>query len=417
VVVTVGDELLFGQTEDTNGSWLARELSRVGLEVVGRRVVGDDGEQIREAVGWGLDFAEVVLVTGGLGPTPDDLTREAVAGLLGASLRLDPGLLRALERRFRDRGYGALPEGSKAMACVPEGGVVLRNPRGAAPGLALESEGGGLCVLLPGIPVEMKGIFKPGVEKLLESKFGSRLRKILHREIHTVGVPESILMSEIQEILPGGPEGVDLAYLPDHLGVRIRLSAREGDGPEGAPAALERAEALLNPVLARYRFEAESGDLAEAVGAVLLRRRETLAVAESCTGGLISKRMTDLPGSSQYFLGGIVAYDNRVKTGLLGIDESLIREVGVVSEAVADAMARGVARCLGASVGVGVTGVAGPGGGSREKPVGTVCYAVSYQGASIVRKELFLGDRGSVRERSAHAALGLVFRVLEGREG
>jgi nicotinamide-nucleotide amidase len=415
-VVSVGDELLFGQTVDTNGFWLSRELSFIGMRVLGRWVVGDVEEEIRQVVRGALDAADLVLVTGGLGPTPDDLTREAVAGLLGRTLSPDPDLLKGLQARFRTRGFGDLPKRSRSMAMVPEGGRVLRNPHGAAPGMILEEVGGGICVLLPGVPREMKGIFEDGVKPYLEGRFSGRLRPAVHKVIHTFGVPESILMAELQGIIPDDAKGVSLAYLPDQVGVRLRLTAWEDEEVGGAAARLGEFEEILEPVLSRYRFEAESGDLAEAVGAALRRSGNTLAVAESCTGGLISKRLTDVPGSSGYFLGGVVAYANDVKEGVLGVDEALVRQHGVVSEDVARAMALGVVQKLHASAGLGVTGVAGPGGGSPEKPVGTVFYAATVGGRTVVRRELFLGDREAVRERAAHATLGLLLRLLEGRE-
>jgi len=414
-IVSVGDELLFGETVDTNGTWLAQNLSLLGLEVLCRWVVGDVPAGIRQAVHDALETADVVLVTGGLGPTPDDLTREAVAELLGISLDLDPGLLEDLKTRFRARGYPELPEESQSMPEVPRGGTVLPNPHGAAPGLAMENPEGRLCILLPGVPKEMRGIYGQGVEPLLRKRLSTRLSPATHRVIHTFGVPESVLASEIQDVLPTDPSDVSLAYLPDLLGLRLRLTAR-GTGGE-VEASLQGIEDLLEPVLTKYRYEAKSGDLAEAVGTALLRTGDTLAVAESCTGGLISKRMTDLPGSSRYFLGGVVAYANEVKTGVLGVDEDLIRKDGVVGEAVAKALAEGVARRLEASVGMGVTGIAGPDGHTPDKPVGTVCYAVCLGGETVARREVFPGDREAVRERAGHAALGLLLRLLEGREG
>lgn len=416
-IVSVGDELLYGETGDTNGTWLAQRLSLLGLQVLCRWVVGDVPAGIRQAVHDALETAEVVLVTGGLGPTPDDLTREAVAELLGISLDLDPGLLEKLKTRFRARGYAELPEESQSMAEVPRGGTVLPNPHGAAPGLAMESPEGRLCILLPGVPKEMRGIFGQGVEPLLRKRLSTRLSPARHRMIHTFGVPESVLASEIREVLPADLGDVSLAYLPDLLGLRLRLTARGTGGEADAEASLQGMEDLLDPVLTKYRYEAKSGDLAEAVGTALLRTGDTLAVAESCTGGLISKRMTDLPGSSRYFLGGVVAYANEVKTGVLGVDEGLIRKDGVVGEAVAKALAEGVARKLEASVGMGVTGIAGPDGNTPGKPVGTVCYAVSLGGETVARREVFPGNREAVRERAGHAALALLLRLLEGREG
>lgn len=222
-------------------------------------------------------------------------------------------------------------------------------------------------------------------------------------------------MEELGEVLPDDLGSVSLAYLPDSVSVRLRLTAWPAPGSEGPAEAIEGVESLMEPVLSRYRYEAVTGDLAEAVGDALRRRGDTLAVAESCTGGLVSKRITDIPGSSAYFLGGVVAYENRVKIDTLGVPEESIQVHGVVSESVAEAMAVGVAKKMGSTVGVGVTGIAGPGGGSEEKPVGTVCYSVAGNGGSETCRETFLGDRRAIRERAAHAVLGLLLRVVEGR--
>lgn len=416
-VIAVGDELLFGQTQNTNGSWLGEQLSRVGLVVRHRRVVGDVREDIKEAVASATASADVVVVTGGLGPTPDDLTREAVASYFDLPLVEHPDILERLTARFRARGYQALPEQGRRMALVPMGCEVLPNPFGAAPGLVMNVGAGGICVLLPGVPREMRGIFTRGVEPLLLDRFAGRLHEVLHRVIHTHGVPESVLMDKIREVLPEGSGDVSIAYLPDEVGVRLRFSVRLGEGPAEAARTLDVFEELLDPVLSHYRFEAASGDLAEAVGSALLETGNTLAVAESCTGGLISKRMTDFPGSSRFFLGGVVAYSNRVKESILGIEEALLAADGVVSQGVAEAMALRGAELFGASAGIGITGIAGPSGGSAEKPVGTIWYAVHLEGRTVARRELFVGDRTAVRARAAHAALGLLLRLLEGREG
>ncbi len=418
VVVGVGDELLYGHTVDTNGAWLSGALSALGFRVARRAVVGDVQEEIVAVLREALEWGEVVLVTGGLGPTPDDLTREAVARLLGVPLEVDPGLLEALSARFRARGYDELPANSRAMAEVPRGGIALPNPRGAAPGLVLTAGEGRTLILLPGVPREMESLFQVRVEPLLGERFGSRLQPVAHRVIHTAGIPESLLSLEVARLLPHGPAPVSLAFLPDLRGVRLRMTLREDRGHSSvADEALDRVEGALAAGLEAFRYDAPSGDLAEAVGAALLKAGATLAVAESCTGGLVAGRITALPGASRYFLGGVVAYENRIKAELLGVDSRVIEEVGAVSREVAEAMALGVALKLGARAGVGVTGIAGPGGGTEEKPVGTVWCAACLDGMVEARRERFSGDRGEVRERAAQAALLLLLRVLEGRRG
>lgn len=414
VVVAVGDELLFGHTVNTNAAWLAQELSTLGLHVAKQEVVGDDREEIRGALARGLEVGDVVLLTGGLGPTPDDLTRPAVAEYLGFPLREDPAMVEVLRRRYRARGYDDLPPNNRQMAQVPLGGAHLPNPVGAAPGLVFPLPGGRTVILLPGIPGEMRGIFSKEVVPFLRRAVGRRLVPVHHRFIHTTGIPESLLSQELESHLPGDLGPVTVSYLPDPRGVRIRFSAvgvEEGEAESRFGALEARLEGLLRP----YRYHAESGDLAQAVGEALMTRGATLATAESCTGGLISKRITDRPGSSRYFLGGIVAYSDEVKIRRLGLSREMLGREGAVSGPVAEAMARGVAEGLGANAGIGVTGVAGPGGGSEEKPVGTVWYAASLDGVVSVRKERFLGDRELVRERAGQAAMALLLRVLEGR--
>ncbi len=415
VVVAVGDELLYGETTDTNGSWMARELSGLGFRVARRWVVGDLEEEIASTLEAALAVGEVVLVTGGLGPTPDDRTREAVSRLLGRPLEVDPAILGGLRARFRDQGFPDLPEISHAMARVPRGGTPLRNPRGAAPGLLLEVGEGRVVILLPGVPAEMRGIFQEEVAPLLLERFQSRFLPAVHRVIHTTGIPESLLATEVERLLPREGLPVSLAYLPELKGVRIRMTLRGIPESEEVEEAFRRVEEALAPVLTGYRYVAESGDLAEAVGAALENAGATLAVAESCTGGLIAQRITARPGSSKYFLGGVVAYGNRAKEELLGVDPGIIEAGGAVCREVAEALALGAARRFGARAGIGVTGVAGPGGGTEEKPVGTVWYAASLDGAVVSRLERFPGGRSDVRERAAQAALHLLLRHLEGR--
>jgi nicotinamide-nucleotide amidase len=413
VVVGIGDELLVGHTVNTNGAWLGGELSALGFKVLKQAVVGDGVEVIQDAVRAGMEVADLVLLTGGLGPTPDDLTRPAVAALFGVPLVEDSGIVEELRSRFRQRGYEDLPATNRRMAQVPEGAVILANPVGAAPGLVLSGPEGRMVVLLPGIPAEMRGLFSEGVAPFLTRAFGARLRPTYHRVIHTTGIPESLLAQEMGRALPPDPGPVSIAYLPDLRGVRVRLTAQVSTEDE-ANARFDEIERSIEGLLEPYRYRSESGDLAQAVGIGLLNASATVATAESCTGGLISKRITDVPGSSRYFLGGVVAYSDEVKVRNLGVPRNLLERDGAVSRTVAEAMALGVADRFGANVGIGITGVAGPGGGSDEKPPGTVWYAVAIEGRVAARRERFLGDRDAVRERAAQAAMAFVLARLEG---
>jgi len=412
-IVAVGNELLFGETVDTNSAWLGRTLSSWGITVVQGRTVRDRVEEIQEALGGAIAAAELVVVTGGLGPTLDDLTKGAVAAYFGVGLRQDEGIRRAVAERFRAAGLEETPRLSEGQSEVLEGSVALANERGTAPGI-LFAHASGILVLVPGVPAEMRVIVSGPLRKHLEAR-GMLGVPVRHRLIHTTGIPETRLAEALEAPWSALPQElrdtVGLAYLPEELGVRVRLSvahAAEAD----ADAALDRVEGALAAALAPWRFEAESGDLADAVAEELLRAGASIATAESCTGGLVAKRLTDRPGSSRYVLGGIVAYDNAVKVGQLGVDESALAEHGAVSDTVARQMAVGARTALGADVAVSVTGVAGPGGGTPEKPVGTVWIGVAT--ATSVDAELshFAGDRGTVRRRSAQAALARVYRRL-----
>ncbi len=408
-VVAVGEELLSGETTDTNGPWLGKKLAALGAPVVRRWVVGDDAEAIQAALSAAMAVADLIIVTGGLGPTRDDLTRPAVADFLDLDLRSDPRIVDDLRGRFRAAGFPDLPVSNLSQAEVPRGAQVLANKLGSAPGLLMQHEGRSVA-LLPGVPREMRGIFEDVLEDVIRERFQNRLVPLVHRTLHTTGVPESVLGERVDEVRAGLPEEVDLAFLPGLRGVSIRISIRSG--ADVAAKLLDEAQAVLDPIVAPYRIALEKGDLVEAVADVLTSESHTLAVAESCTGGLMAKRITDLPGSSTYFCGGVIAYADQVKIDLLGVDEAAIDENGAVSEVVAAGMARGVADLLNADVGVGITGIAGPGGGTPEKPVGTVWCAVAAQGGVRTSHRVFSGDREAVRERASQAALLLLYQML-----
>lgn len=411
-LVSVGNELLFGETVDTNAAWLARSLNRLGVEVRHKLTVPDVAADIRGAVRSAMESADLVIVSGGLGPTPDDLTKEAVADLLGLELRVDDDLLDALAARFKAYGYDELPASNRSQAEIPEGAVTLSNVRGTAPGLVLDA-GSCLVVLLPGVPRELEGIFEGDLTLLLRERLAGRLAPVHHRVVHTTGIAESRLTELVEELLPADMGPVGLAFLPDVRGVDLRLSAR-GVSASDADEWFDRVEEAIEPAIGKWRFEAPTGDVAEALSEALRTRGMTLATAESCTGGLVAKRITDLPGSSDVFVGGVVAYHNAVKVAELGVSADTIEQHGAVSEAVARQMASGVRDRFGASAGIGVTGVAGPGGGSAEKPVGTVWIAIAVGDEVDARLLNLPGDRGDIRERSAQAVLGWLRRRLSG---
>ena len=413
-IVTVGNELLYGETVDTNAAWLGRTLAGWGIDVVRRFTVGDVAEDIEDAVSLALEVADLVLVTGGLGPTPDDLTKEVVARLLGRSLVVDEAVEEEVRRHFRAAGYDDIPELSRGQAEIPEDAQALENPSGTAPGILIE-EGDKHIVLLPGVPGELKDIVSGALDPVLAELAGDDEERTHHHVVHTTGLAETSLAERLEPRLEELPsdvtEGIDVAYLPDLRGVDLRFTIH-GGSEDDARRRFRRLLDELDEVLGPWRFEADSGDIAEAVAGSLRSRGWTLAVAESCTGGLVGKRMTDHAGSSDVFVGGVIAYADGVKVEKLGVSHDDLERVGAVSEEVALQLARGVAERFATETGIGITGVAGPGGGSEEKPVGTVWIATSVRGETVAHRHSFSGDRSAVRERAAQAALARLYRRL-----
>ncbi len=398
-MITVGTELLLGETIDTNAARIGQALAGLGMPVIRRATVGDTPDAIKAVVGEALDRTGLVIVTGGLGPTQDDLTREAIASLLGVELRFDEAIWEALVRRWATIGR-TIAESNRTQAMVPEGGTALPNRLGSAPGLWIDTPRG-LVILLPGVPIEVDGLLADEVLPRLVARHGSV--PITSRMVRTSGIPESRL-GELLGPLEEGFRPVTLAYLPDQVGVDLRLTAWRLDPPT-ASAALDAAEAAIRGVAGAWIYTTGHRDLAEVVLDAARAAGATIAVAESCTGGLVAARLTAIPGSSDVFLGGIIAYADAVKEQQLGVPAALILEHGAVSEEVARAMVVGVASRTGADRAVALTGVAGPGGGSEAKPVGTVWLAWWRGGQVTTRRVCYPGDRGQVRERAAQTAL------------
>ena len=408
-IVAIGDELLLGQTIDTNSAWLARELAQHGIRVVRTTTAGDDDGAIRDAVGGALERTGAVLCTGGLGPTRDDITRPVVASIFGRALRIDPDVLRALEARYRRLGR-EMAASNRVQAEVPEGATVLPNANGTAPGLIL-TDADRFAVLLPGVPREMRGLFDEHVLPWLLQRWPERTGPVCHRVIRTTGIAESKL-AELLEPALEELEGLGVAYLPSASGVDVRLTCWGDRSLEDAELAFDRIESAVQGIAGRWIYASGVIDLADAVGDALRRRGWTIATAESCTGGLIAKRLTDRAGSSDYMLGAVVAYANAVKIESLGVPAHLIAEFGAVSEPTAAAMARGAIDRLHADCAVAVTGIAGPGGGTEAKPVGTVCIAARTPKQERVTTIRSLGDRDEVRVRASQAALALLLDLL-----
>ncbi len=405
-LITIGTELLLGFTLDSNGAEIARALVTIGVRVVRRTSVGDRPDEIREAVEEALRRTGAVLTTGGLGPTKDDVTKRAVADLFQAPLEFNEQVWADLLARFARLLRKPAPS-NRSQAEVPRGATVLRNRWGTAPGLWLEGTPG-LVIMLPGVPTEMRKLLEHEVAPRLAARAGDSVIRSL--VVRTTGIPESTLaerMGEVEkEIAP-----LTLAYLPGLEGVDLRLSAWKMS-PAEADERLALAAQLLRERAGDHVYGEGQADLAAVVLDRLRSRGLRLSVAESCTGGLVGGRLTEIPGSSDVFVGGIVAYSNEMKTALLGVPGELIAAHGAVSEPVAAAMAQGAIERLAVPVAVSVTGIAGPGGGSESKPVGTVCFGFGYNGRTETRRSVFPGSRHEIRVRAAQAALFLVLREL-----
>jgi nicotinamide-nucleotide amidase len=415
-VVTIGDELLLGFTVDTNAAHLARELAAAGIGVVRRSTIGDEPAGIAAAVNEALDRTGAVITTGGLGPTSDDLTKPAIAALFGRAMKFDDAIWDELKVRWKSyRWPGGIPESNRQQAMIPEGAVILKNRHGSAPGIWLEDERSRAprwVAMLPGVPREMRGMLADELLPRLRARAGGTPKVIASRTLRTTGIGESAL-ADLLGPLAKGPRGLPLAYLPSAEGTDLRLTSRNANAAEAA-SALDAGAAELRAVLGAFVYGEEKTDLAAVVLELLRSRGMKIAVAESCTGGLLGARLTAIPGSSDVVLGGVIAYANEVKVSVLGVRGETILEHGAVSEETAREMATGVCERFGAAVGVSITGIAGPGGGTPEKPVGTVCIAVAAAGTVNSTRTQMIGDRDEVRRRSAQTALNLVRRALAG---
>jgi nicotinamide-nucleotide amidase len=409
-ILAVGSELLTPLRSDTNALYLTRKLLEAGVEVGARITVADDPALLESAFRGALQRADLVLATGGLGPTEDDLTREAAAAALGRALRRDEAILEALRARFAGFGRVMAPVNEK-QADVIEGAVVLPNPRGTAPGQWIEA-GGKALALLPGPPSEMQPMFEEHVlPRVRERASGTVLHTLV---LKMASVSESDVEQRVAPLYKTftNPRTTILSQ-PGQ--VELHFMAH---GPS-REAALERIESLASGVrdLLPGRIYSEDGrELPEVVGELLKRRGLDLAVAESCTGGLLAARLTAVPGASAFLERGYVTYSNRAKTELLGVPDALLGTVGAVSEEVARAMAEGARRAAGTAIGVGITGVAGPDGGTAEKPVGLVFIALDGALGARVRRAFFPGDRERVRLQATQTALEMLRRGLVGAE-
>jgi competence/damage-inducible protein CinA-like protein len=406
-IIAIGSELLTPRFQDTNSLFLTEHLNAIGIPVVMRTVAGDSYRHLEHALRAATERTPLVLTIGGLGPTEDDITRKVVSQVSGRRLVLDDATLEKIGERFRARGR-TMPSNNARQALIPEGGEILENPNGTAPGVWLETVKA-ILILLPGPPSELRPMFERlCLDRLAEMAGGLALERRLYR---TTGLPESSLDARIAPIYTRykNPETTILAK-PGQ--VDVRLTAR-GQTADEARALLEELGRQIEEELAQWIFTTAEQQLEEVVGMYLVMKRATIATAESCTGGLVAERLTRIPGSSRYFQSGMVTYSNASKIDLAGIPPLLLEMEGAVSREVAVGLAEGVREKVGTTLGVGITGIAGPNGGTAEKPVGTVHIAVAGPSGTDHSQFVFPGARDRVRWQASQAALDMVRRLLE----
>jgi nicotinamide-nucleotide amidase len=417
-ILAIGSEMLTPFRVDTNSLFITDRLNALGYDVRLKAVVADDVDELARVIGGALTWADMIVITGGLGPTEDDITRDAVARVLEIPLDIDEGIVDRLRDRFAKRGM-TMPEINRRQAMVPRGATVLPNANGTAPGLWVE-RGKTAIVLLPGPPREMKPMLEAVISERLLARAGGR--GLFRRVLKIAGRAESDVDAQVQPVYgkwtnQAVPISTTILAVLGQIELHLTAAA---DNRAAADAALDAAVVALQDVLGASVFSVDGRNLEVVVGDLLRQGKLTIAVAESCTGGLLASRLTDVPGSSDYVERGVVCYSNRAKTELVGVPEAMIREHGAVSEPVAQAMAAGIRSRAGTSIGIGITGIAGPGGGTPEKPVGTVAVAVIGDEEARVRTFQFLGGRDMVKFQATQSALNMtrlmVTRASAGRE-
>jgi len=400
-ILTIGNEIITGLIADTNSGVITRRLETLGISVTRHVSVGDDEEQMTEALKQALERVDCVIITGGLGPTHDDITKQVLCRFFDSKLVTDPKVKRQVDSIFQSRGVET-PKASYSQAEVPEKATILQNTQGTAPGLLFE-ENSKRVYALPGVPLEAVHLLETYIVPQLESLGAT---KVQHRILKTTGIPESALWEEIGPV-SSFEKHVRVASLPSLLGVRVRFTATGKDFKE-TTYKLDAAEKLLRQKIDHHIFAVDDETLEGNIGDLLRKNNWTLAVAESCTGGLIGNRLTNISGSSEYFLEGAVTYSNEAKQARLDVDPALIQTHGAVSEPVATAMAEGIRKRAGSNFGLAVTGIAGPTGGTPEKPVGLTYIAVTGAQGTRCEKFRFHQDRVRNKERAAQAALNLL---------
>jgi len=400
-IIAIGNEITTGLIQESNSTYMGKRLNEEGVDVARVVSIGDVDSDIESVINDALSRSNIVITTGGLGPTHDDITKQVLTRMFNSKSKQDPKVMQDIESFFRNRGK-TVPEYSKNQSFVPHNAEILYNEKGTAPGFLFKQNGNSLYVL-PGVPLEMRHLFEKYIAPDI-SKFGKK--KIGHRILNTTGITESKLWEKVGPI-ESLKDTVKIASLPSHLGIRIRLSAT-GENEEETQEKLDRAELFFQEKISDLIYGKDDEPLEEIIGRLLLDKNKKLAIAESCTGGLIGHRITNISGSSQYFLEGMTTYTNEAKIKRLKVPENIIKTYGAVSRETAIAMAEGMRKVSGSDFAVSVTGIAGPTGGTKEKPTGLTYIAVSGEWVCECQQFIFPQDREKNKERAAQAALNLL---------
>ncbi len=410
-IIATGTELLIGNATDTNSAFIAERLAELGIKTIGKIIVGDKKEEILGAFRLGADLADIIISTGGLGPTKDDLTKETACEFMQVKMEVVDQEAAKLKDFFARRKK-AMPDSNIKQAMFPQESVILPNELGTAPGMYL-FKNGKIIILLPGPPKEMKKIFTDKVEPLLREKLDSQVKKAVTKTIKVFGPGESQVEEMISEIIDD-PQGCSIALLAVEGEIHIRITA-EGENSEDSRKIMEDVTDRIKTKLTDHIYGHDNDTLPSILAELMKENGMTLAVAESCTGGYLAKTITDLPGSSAYFWGGAITYSNEAKNELLGVRKEIIASYGAVSQETALVMAQGIKRIADSSIGLSITGIAGPEGGTETKPVGLVYIAIVGDKLEKVKPLNFTGDRESIRILSVKSALDLIRRSIAGQ--
>lgn len=406
-VITIGDELLIGQVVDTNSAWLGQNLNPAGVEIKQITSVSDEREHIISAIQEARKRVNILILTGGLGPTRDDITKKTLADYFGVGMKMDETALEHVRTLFARLNRPML-DINEMQALIPENCTPIYNDRGTAPGMWFESEGQ-IIVSLPGVPYEMKHMMSNFVIPRLKEFF--EMPVIRHRTLLTSGIGESYLSKKIEAIELGLPAHIKLAYLPNFSTVRLRFTAR-GSNAEVLDKELDTIADAVKQEIGIFLAADSDGQLQEILGNELLKHKATLSTAESCTGGYIAHLITSIPGSSRYFNGAVVSYSNDVKASTLGVSADSLNTYGAVSEVVVKQMAEGVREKLGTTYSIATSGIAGPDGGTEEKPVGTVWIAISGPTGTLAKVHHLYGGREQIIQRTALLAMDMLRKYL-----